>query len=285
MAQTAADAPQVPGDAPAVTPPAPETTAAAQPAVSPQLAAIARREKAVRDAQLALEREREELKVQRSKYETEYIPKTALKSDYMKLLSEAGITYDDIVAKVMNMTPPSPHDEKIAALEAKIAELEGKTTQSVTKLENFQSEQYKAALDNLKTEAVAKVDAAGTDFELVKATNSFDAVVELIRTTFEDEKRLMPVEEALKLVEDHLLEETMKFAQVSKIKAKLLPPVKEDAAVPAQTPSAGVQAAKISPTQPIKTLTNAASATSSTAGLTAQQRRERAIMAFKGELQ
>ncbi|MDE2106538.1 MAG: hypothetical protein KGL39_55500, partial [Patescibacteria group bacterium] len=105
----------------------------------------------------------------------------------------------------------------------------------------------------------------------IRATNSVKDVVDLIEQTFKEEGRVMDVEEAANEVENYLLEEIEKLTRIEKLKKRM-------EAKPAATPKSDEQTPQKKQPQTMKTLTNAAS---SSRQLSAK---ERAILAFKGEL-
>lgn len=107
-------------------------------------------------------------------------------------------------------------------------------------------------------------------FETIKQTNSVSDVVDLITATYEKDGILLSVEEAAKEVEDYLVDEAMKLTRIGKIKQRLAASTTAKVSQE-QTPAPKKQ------TQ-MKTLTNAASTTRQLSA------KERAILAFRGEL-
>jgi len=240
--------------------------------VSPKWAALARREKALRAEAQALKAERDAMKAKESEYATKYIPKDSLaqraKQDALGLLQEFGITPDEFTQQLLNANPA---DHAIRKLEAKIQELENANKQTVSKLDEQQQQAYDQAVHQIRNEAKLLIDA-DPSYETIKATNSTEAVVELIKETFNKDGTLLSVEEAAKEVENYLIEEAMKLTQLKKIKEKLTPtPVAEKLTQPPLQKQA------------IRTLTHAQTP-STKPRLTEKERRERAIAAFMGQL-
>ena len=202
---------------------------------------------------------------------SKYISVDDLKNQTLLKLAEAGISYDDITQAVLNQTPTDPRLEAtISKLEAKIRQLE-EANETVSKNMTAQQQaQYDAAVKQIRDDAKRLVDS-DSNFETIKATNSVSDVVELIEETFKKDGTLLGVEEACQLVEDYLLEEAMKLTRIEKIKKRISQPAQAVNTPKTQQPA---------PKQPqaMKTLTNA---TSSQRPLSAK---ERAIMAFRGEL-
>lgn len=244
--------------------------------LSPKYAELARKEKALVRKFQAREQEfkaREEaLKAKEAEYQTSYVPKKSLTERFQKdplgLAGEYGVGYDQIVQAALNQ--PDPVNQKLIA---RIEELEGRLNQGVTNQEKQQKDAYDQAVNQIRNDTKLLVDG-NESFETIKETNSVDAVVELIEETFKQEGILLTVEDAAKQVEDYLVEEAFKMAQLKKVKLRLSPPLSEETALKPQP--------EIPQKQPMKTLTNAVSASSKP--LNANDRRQRAILAFQGKL-
>jgi len=262
-----------------VTPEAPKV----DPTLSRQFAQLARQEKALRakaqqQAQEFKARE-EALKAREAALTTpvkqdltNYISKDKFKSDPLGVLAEAGLSYDEITQQLLTQQPRDPRTEAhIARLEAKLAALEEANTTSQKTYAEQQQAQYQAAVKQIQMDA-KKLVSTDPNFETIKATGSVKDVVELITQTYDKDGVLLSVEEAAQQVEDYLVEEAMKITQIDKIKKRM-------AASNASKPKSEVKTpATPGQTQPMKTLTNA---TSSQRQLSAK---ERAILAFKGQL-
>ncbi len=264
---------------------APEETAApkADPALSRQFAQLARQEKALRakahqQAQEFKQREeairaREQALTATKPDLTSYISKDRLKTDPLSVFAEAGLSYDEITQQILTQQPRDPRTEAhIARLEAKLAALEEGAQTAQKTYQEQQQAQYQAAVKQISTDA-KKLVFTDPNFETIKATGSVKDVVELITQTYEKDGVLLTVEEAAQQVEDYLVDEAMKITQIDKIKKRM-------AAANASKPKSEVKTQATSgQTQPaMKTLTNA---TASQRQLSAK---ERAILAFKGEL-
>jgi hypothetical protein len=104
------------------------------------------------------------------------------------------------------------------------------------------------------------------DFELVRETKAIPKVMALIERAWREEQEILPVQEALRLVEEDLLNQTLRTAALKKIQGRLAP--KPPPAPPA--PEA--------PKPVMKTLTNR-----DTSPAPALSRKERAIRAALGQ--
>lgn len=246
------------------------TTSKEEEQLSPKFAALARKERDLRRQMQALKAREEEFKVKETEYQTSYIPKSRITEDTLGALSELGINYDDLVNQVLSQSGPETLEMK--KLRAEIKAIKETQTQSATKAEEQAKQQYEHAVSQIRNEAKLLVDA-NSEYETIKAMGAEEAVVELIRQTFDADGTLLSVEEAAMKVEEHLLEEAMKMASLNKIRQRLAP----------AAPAAEAEKQAPQEKQSLKTLTNAATATSSKP-TTARERRERAILAFKGQL-
>lgn len=252
------------------------------PVLSKQFAQLARQEKALRIKQQqqdqalktreqALAAREAELNGKPQFDSTKYISRDDLKQNTLRQLAEAGITYEELTQQILNTSPTDPRTEAIISKQdARIAQLEAKLEEQVKSQSENQQQAYNAAVKQIEadTKALVQMDP---NFETIKATNSVRDVVDLIERVYKKDGILLSVEEAAQEVEDYLVEEAMKISKIGKIKSRL-----EKAGQPAPVQSRQAQKPQ---TQPVmKTLTNAAS---SSRQLSAK---ERAILAFKGEL-
>lgn len=179
-----------------------------------------------------------------------------------------GLSHDELTNLLVNA--PTPENQKIMALEAKIAELEAGHKKTISSVEEQQKNSYDQALKQISREVESLVNT-DESFETIKATNNVAAVVALIEETYKDEGYVMTTEEAAKAVEEHLVEEALSLVKLKKIQSKLNP----------QTEQQSTQQQQKTSSSP--TLTRAGSQPSSKP-LSTKERRERAIAAFQGLL-
>lgn len=256
------------------------------PALSRQFAQLARQERALRAKvqqqeqaikarEAALEERERALKSQVPDL-SQYVPKDRLKQDYLGVLEELGGTYDDVVQQAMTRQPTDPRVMRtIQSLQDEIRTLKTSNEESAKAQEERQTQAYQAALNQIRRDAESLVKSDPEAYEAIAKTgrSSINDIVELIEREYKDTGIVMDTEDAAKLVEDYLVEESLKMAKkINKIKRQLASssaPMTQD--TQKQQPNQSQQ-------QPMKTLTNA---TSSNRKLSAK---ERAILAFKGEL-
>jgi cell division protein FtsB len=247
--------------------------------LSAQYAQLARKEKALRaEAQKlkserdAFKAEREAAKAKEAELLNQYVPKERLTKETMAVLAEAGITYDQLTQQALNAPKPEEvalHNE-ISELRAEIKALRDGQESSNKANQDRQKQDYEQAVNHIRRE-VKELVASNPDFETIKETGSAEDVVELIKRTYEDDKVLLTVEQAAKEVEEHLFEEALKITRLNKIQQKLKPQPAPGAAAPKQETKQQQQTAP-------KTLTNAVGTSRQLSA------KERAILAFKGEL-
>lgn len=244
--------------------------------LSAQYAQLARKEKALRAKVQEIKAQEATFKAQEEQNKSlqERIAKLEslekkLSEDPFSVLLDRGITYDQLTQRALNA--PSP-EEVVAKsnydkLQAQIAKIQEAQENSAKLFAEQQTQQYNQAVNQIRGQAKQLIES-DANFETVKETNSIEDVVDLIKQTFEKDGVLMTVEEAALAVEEHLVEEAMKLARLSKIQQRMKP---------ATQPSAPKQPDETKQ-QPTKTLTNAVT---SSRALTSK---ERAILAFNGKL-
>lgn len=250
-----------------------ETKAAEEP-LSSQYAILARKEKMLRQREQQLRTREAELKAKDAPIapptpsfdESKYVNKDRLTQDPFTVLTELGLTYDQLTEMALN--GPKPQEialmNQIKSLESKIAEIEGKTQKSFEDREVQQRQQVVAQLTN----DTKRLVSSDPNFEMIQAERAEKEVVKLIEKTFDEDGILLSVEEAAQQVEDYLVERALRIAKAKKIQQKLAP-------APAVPEKSMTEDSK----QPqLKTLTNSVA---SSRKLTA---RERALLAFEGKL-
>lgn len=267
----------------------PVTAQAKDPVLEKQFAELSRQERILRakaqkqaqeikTQQDALNAQKASLDEQSKKYEQGYVSKDRFKQDPLAALTEAGLSYDDLTQQLLNQQPKDPRVEAtMNELRAEINKLNNRLEEGQKSQTERQQEEYKSALRQIKYDTVNLVKEDAEAYEAIAKTNSYDDVVELIERTYNEEKRIMSVQEAAQEVENYLVEEGFNtVSRIDKIKKRLQQTAASTAA-PAKVEQAQAKQEQTQPA-PMKTLTNAAS---STRKLSA---RERALLAFKGEL-
>lgn len=257
------------------------------PELAKQFAQLARQEKALRSKaqqqetslkarEDALKAREAELAAKDSTYKSGYIQKDLIKQDPLSVLAEAGVSYEDLTQQILSQQPVDPRlKATISKLENEIRELKSAQEKEKQTFSENQTQQYQAAVKQIEYDAKTLVNSDPIAFEAITKTGAVRDVVKLIEETYKQDGILLSVEEAAQQVEDYLVEENYKLAnKIEKIKRKMQPVAPAASTSTAQTSAANTTQQP----QQMKTLTNAAS---SSRQLSA---RERAILAFKGEL-
>lgn len=250
--------------------------------LSTQYALLARKEKALRakvQAQEAQTKAREEaliareeaLKAKEAEYQSDYIPKSRFKADPLSVLTEEGVSYDEITNAILN--PRTQQDPRIVAeiekLKAEVQQQKQAQEQSRKHYEDQQSQAYQQAITQIRNEAKQLVNS-DPSFETIKETDSVNDVVDLIEKTFNSDGIILSVEEAAKEIEEYLIEEAIKLSKLKRVQERLQPKSAQQVSQPSEP--------QAKQPQTMKTLTNSVNASKKLST------RERAILAFKGEL-
>jgi len=241
--------------------------------LSSQYAVLARKEKALRAKaaqqeqalkarEAALAAREAEITNKASFDPSKYISIDDIRSNAYATLAKLGISYDDISEQAI--AAQSPEAQAYARMRSEIQEelrtLREEQDRTRKQIEDSQSQQYQQALKQITLE-VRDLVSKDPNFETVKQANATKDVVELIERTFQEEGKLLTVEEATQAVEDYLVEEALKLSNIKKVRDRL-----------------SANSEKQQQTIQMKTLTNSVGAQKPLSA------RERALLAFKGEL-
>lgn len=228
-------------------------------------------DQALQTREQALKAREAELDAKSKTYDTDYIPRSQLKQAALDAVATGDIPYDEVTEQVLNQGKTDPRLMKyIQSLQDTVKKLEQGVEEQKNTWKNSQDEQYKAAVKQIESD-VRSLVTTDPEYEAIRATKSVRDVVDLIEMKFKEDGTLLSVEDAAKEVENYLVEEATKLAQLNKIQKRTQKPPAAGRESPEQ------QQATKQP-QPMKTLTNAAGSTRKLSS------KERAILAFKGEL-
>jgi hypothetical protein len=208
-------------------------------------------------------------------YKQGYISRDRLKQDTLAALAEADVSYDELTQQIVSQQPKDPRLEAhISRLEAKISQLEAANETSKTSQAEQAQQAYQSAIKQITRDATRLVESDPQTYEAISKTNSVSDVVEYIEKKYAETGEIVSVAEAAQKIEDYLVNEGVNtFSRIDKIKKRIL-----QASETPVKPDVKTQATETQTQPQMKTLTNAAS---STRQLSA---RERALLAFKGEL-
>jgi hypothetical protein len=216
-------------------PAATATDAPAQPnGRNADLDAFARKERQLRKMQQELQAERESFKRKETEYSNGYIAKTRFNEDPLGALQDAGISYEKLTELLLQN--PNSNDPTIRALRNEINALKQSQEMSTKQLQERDAKRYEGAVKQLDSEVKLLIDS-DNNYEMIKQSGMQDAVLQLIMDTFEADGVVMDVRKAAEEVENHLVEEAYKLAQLSKVQSRLKPATPEPSAPPAQKQS------------------------------------------------
>jgi hypothetical protein len=172
--------------------------------LSPQLAALARREQKFRAQQQQLEKDRLAISAEKEELAQLRAMKEKLAAkDYSAL--EGLVDYNEYSQYTVNkLNGANPMEDELKKLNGKINELEKFSKDNVTK-------QYEAAVAERRNAALALVDKS-PDFPRIKKAKAHEAVVQHILDTWEHDNQELSVEQAAKEVEELLVEKAKQWA-------------------------------------------------------------------------
>lgn len=193
--------------------------------LSPQMAALARKEQAFR-------RQQQEFKAQLAAAQAQHAELTELRAmrealntkDYSKI--QELVPYNDYATWLIeNGSQTTPEQQALKKLELEIEGVKANQSKDVEK-------RFEAAVAE-RRDAVKKLVETSQDFTSIKELEQQEAVVQHILDTWEEDEIELSVEQAAKEVEDELVRRGQKWASITKIKGvsktedkRELPPLK-----------------------------------------------------------
>jgi hypothetical protein len=239
--------------------------------LSPQFAALAKRQRALQVKEREIQAREEALK-QTSQSTTDAKSLVErMKADPLGLLLENGVTYDQLTQEVLkSMEGGGPALTRVETeLKKEIKRLnDALETQTKTQSDTWNQAQAQA-LSQMQKQADQLI-AADDAYQMIRETGSNKDVTALIKRIFDEEGETIDVKEALEMIESDLLEESLKIAKIKKVQSTLNPePAPQQLQAPA--PNDGVRR------QTMRTLTNRDTVSA------IPSRRDRAIAAAYGK--
>ena len=227
---------------------------------------LERKERAIRAESKrlqALKAEIEAAKAPKPKSEAEL--RTELREQFLKDPTSFGLSYEDISQRYLSQ--PSPEQQAMQSIRQQLEAEKAEREKLAKTFEETQTKAYQQAVKQISNQ-VAQLVANNDAYEAVRVDGAQGAVVQLIEDVYRSEGTVLDVEEAASAIEEVIVERAKAYSKLKKLQA----------AAPASTEAAPKQ------TQPApqKTLTNAM--VQSSKSLSAKERRERAIAAFRGQL-
>lgn len=241
-----------------------EATEATKP-LSPQFAALAKQKREIQLERQKLDAEKQALATKSTDTTSVDEYKARLKTNGLKELMSLGVTYDQLTEQILADTQDA--GPGYSKLEAEIKALkEGLENQTKGQVEREAAEEQRV-LTQLRKDADFLI-SQGDTYEMVREAGYAPKAIELIHKVWKTQGELMDVPEALSLIENELLEESLKFAKIKKVQSRLQPEPQQQQAVQQDGGSR----------KTMRTLTNRDGVSSPLSS------RERAIAAFHGRL-
>lgn len=216
------------------------------PMLSSKFAALARKEKAIRQRQLEIqsfESEREQL---RKEVADAKVYRERLRSHPLDVLNEEGVTYDQLVERAKAMVDPST--KQSLDLQDKITKLEESIQKQQEEAQRNATTQRDQAVKQISMDVQSLIDSDPA-YETVRDFGYGEAITELITRTYDEEGHLLTTEQAAKQVEDYLKSEITRLSSIPSAK-KLLTPAQA-------VEQAAIESTKQPVEQKIKTLSHA----------------------------
>jgi len=214
-----------------------------------QFAALARRERQVREGEQLIREKDAELAANKASLEL-------AKTNPMAFLQQAGVSEDDLVRHMIDTNGTPTQEELIRRQAGEIESLrsefsEYKTNQELTKTKQSNEAQWDAFIDNTRKEV-----ENSEGLTLVKEFGAHKLVADVILEYHKQHGEVLPVAQAGKLVEQHITGEAEKFFKNKTLRkqySEYLTPAEESSKSPdTPTPSQrDLRAAKVP-----RTLTN-----------------------------
>lgn len=184
--------------------------------LSPQLTALARKEAKLRQQELAFKASQEAMKTKESEFSTYATLKDRLAKDDFAVLDELGVSYEKWTNHLLSKGETErPEIQAINQLKEELSGLKASQESQINK-------QFEATKAHYRSEIKSLIEK-DPEFSTVKELKADEYVLQHIVDTFNEDGETLTVEQAAKEVEDALVEDAMKMAGLSKIKAKTLP--------------------------------------------------------------
>ena len=183
-----------------------------------KFAALSRKEKALRERELELER----------KYgskEKELPLERRIRSNPLKALEELGLDYDKLTELALNdgrLTPDMQMKLMREELENDYKEKFNSLEERLNAKERMEEEaKYDAVKQGFVGEIESFINENKNDFEYVAHNEATDVVYDVIEEHYNETGRILDIKEAVEAVESYLEEEAEKLLNLGKVKNRL----------------------------------------------------------------
>lgn len=192
--------------------------------LSPQFAALVKAKRALQVKEREILAREEALKNGSQSTQDVNAFKERIKADPLGLLFENGHTYETLIQIVEDMSkgggPALTKVETELRKEMKLLKEELESSKKAQTDEKTQSEQR--AMAHLQRQADHLI-ATDDNYQMIRETGSNKDVTDLITRVLKEDGETLEVKEALELIENDLLEESLKIARIKKVQTKLAP--------------------------------------------------------------
>lgn len=194
--------------------------------LSSKFAHLARKEKAFRAEQRKFQTERDAWKAQQTQYDQALGIANRIDRDPLGVLADRGITQDQLTSLLVNSSNPQEANH-LFQLQQENKTLQAKIEQINKRFEDNDKTSYDQALNQIGYDAKMLINSDADKFELVNihGEEGIEAIKELCRVVWEEDKVLLTVQEAAEQVEQELYERAQKLASAKKLKPKEAAPV------------------------------------------------------------
>jgi hypothetical protein len=206
---------QTPSTQPVEPPKSPTVTE--DPLISSKFAALARKEKAIRQRQLEIQQKEREMVNLNEEISKAKAYRERLKSNPLDVLNEEGITYDQLVQEAVN-----PRTAEMTALQAQIKSLEDSLKRNQEESQKAYDERRNRALSTIRSDVNTLV-SSDPAYETIKDMGMSEAVTHLIDVTEKEDGILLTIDKAAKQVNDYLLAEIDQLTSIPSVKKRLQP--------------------------------------------------------------
>jgi hypothetical protein len=206
----------------------PETKPEEKPELRQQFAKLAEYERRLQGESTKLKGEREQMKSEREALERELAPlrdlKKLLDGDKYEALDKLGIDVNEWARRRIGKPPLKKEtDPEAAELRKRLDQLEADRKKEKEERETSDAKsRYEGARKNALAEIDQFVQDKGESFALIRTKKANEVVFATIEAHFEQSGKLLSLEEACILVEQHFEEDAKSYLGVPKI-AKLAP--------------------------------------------------------------
>ncbi len=192
--------------------------------LAPKFAALTRKERDIQRREKELETKEAEIRESAKRKASE---------NPLEALKEMGLSYDQITDYLLKQGKPD-NERKLAKVEE---EMENWKKEQQQREANAQRQREETAIASFKQDIKKFVSENAETFGLVSESQSHELVYSTIDAIYAKTGKLVPIEEATKLVEAHLEAEVDKIASYKKVQQRL-------AKKPSQETQVGEPAAK-----------------------------------------